>query len=206
MKILIISLSIFSLILLILELGLRFFFGLGTPPLYLADEHIGYLLAPDQNIKRFGNQIIINQFSQRSDFIPTENDSFFSVLCLGDSIINGGWWTEQKNTIPALIQEKLAPNFPLRVLNASANSWGPRNQLAYLRKFGLFNAKILVLVLNTDDLFAIAPHSLVVGRDRNYPTQNPPLALVELLSLLTKKTYYSRIVPFKCRKRRSSGA
>jgi lysophospholipase L1-like esterase len=181
MKIALIFLSIFSLIFVLLELGLSIFFGLGNPPLYLADEQIGYLLAPNQNLKRFGNSIIVNQFSQRSTFSPSQN----TILCLGDSIINGGWWTDQNQTIPSLIQKDLSSN--VQVLNASANSWGPRNQLAYLRKFGLFNAKIVILVLNTDDLFAIAPHSLVVGRDRNYPDHKPLLALIELFNLVQKK-------------------
>ncbi|MGH2415167.1 MAG: GDSL-type esterase/lipase family protein, partial [Microcystaceae cyanobacterium] len=67
-------------------------------------------------------------------------------------------------------------------LNASANSWGPRNQEAYLRRYGLFEAQIVVLLLNTDDLFATAPTSLPVGRDRNYPAYRPPLALIEIFS------------------------
>jgi lysophospholipase L1-like esterase len=37
-----------------------------------------------------------------------------------------------------------------------------------------------VLLINTDDLFATAPTSLPVGRDRNYPDSKPPLALVEV--------------------------
>ncbi|MGL5060097.1 MAG: SGNH/GDSL hydrolase family protein, partial [Microcoleus sp.] len=68
------------------------------------------------------------------------------------------------------------------VLNASANSWGPMNQLAYAQRFGLFGAQVVVLLLNTDDLFASAPNSAVVGRDRSYPDRKPPLAIVALLN------------------------
>ena len=68
------------------------------------------------------------------------------------------------------------------VLNASANSWGPRNQLAYIKRFCLFGAEVLVLLLNTDDLFASAPCALVVGRDRSYPDRQPRSATLELLS------------------------
>ena len=70
------------------------------------------------------------------------------------------------------------------VLNVSANSWGPRNQLAYLQKFGAFEAQIVVLLINTDDLFAIAPTSLPVGSDRSYPNHKPPLALAEVFTRL----------------------
>jgi lysophospholipase L1-like esterase len=40
----------------------------------------------------------------------------------------------------------------------------------------------VLLLLNTDDLFASAPNAAVVGRDRSYPDRQPPLATLELLS------------------------
>ncbi len=39
-----------------------------------------------------------------------------------------------------------------------------------------------MLLINTDDLFSTTPTSLQVGRDRNYPSQKPPLALTEILN------------------------
>ena len=39
-----------------------------------------------------------------------------------------------------------------------------------------------MLLINTDDLFSTTPTSLQVGRDRNYPVNKPPLALVEILN------------------------
>ena len=170
------------------EIGLRLFFGFGNPLTYIGDEKIGYLLSPSQRTRRFGNRIEINQYSMRSgniEKIPPA--SSLRILLVGDSIANGGWWTDQKNTISNLIMDSLnqniLPNFTeVEVLNASANSWGPRNELAYLERFGSFNAKVIVLLINTDDLFATAPTSLQVGRDRNYPDKKPPLALVEVLN------------------------
>lgn len=105
------------------------------------------------------------------------------ILLLGDSIANGGWWTDDANTISAQLQERLETSEqPVEVLNASANSWGPRNQWEYVRKFGIFGAAEVVLLLNTDDLFSRPPTSVVVGRDRSYPNKRPPLAWVELMS------------------------
>ncbi|MDJ0647385.1 MAG: SGNH/GDSL hydrolase family protein [Xenococcaceae cyanobacterium MO_188.B19] len=163
------------------EAGLRLILGLGNPPLYVADEEIGYLLAPNQNLKRMGNKIQTNQYSMRSEAIAdTKPDSLFRVLLLGDSIVNGGWWTDQEETISTSIKNKLTSDGnSVQVLNASANSWGPRNELAYLKRFGVFESQVLVLVINTDDLFATAPNSAPVGRDRNYPDQKPLLALTE---------------------------
>jgi GDSL-like Lipase/Acylhydrolase family len=167
----------------ILEAILRFRFGLGNPLLYQADAEIGYLLAPNQKTRRDGNRIEINQYSLRNQpitDIPTTG--LTRVLLLGDSIANGSWWTDQSRTISALIGEKLSKSLssPVEVLNASANSWGPRNQCAYLQRFGTFQSRAIVLLLNTDDLFALAPSSAVVGRDLNYPDRSPGFALIEL--------------------------
>jgi GDSL-like Lipase/Acylhydrolase family len=167
------------------ELGLRWFWGFGNPLTYLTDEQIGYLLAPNQRTRRFKNRIAINQYSMRSPEISLlRRDDTFRVLLLGDSIANGGWWTDQSQTISALMERELLPKMPgnypgVEVLNASANSWGPRNQLAYVQRFGTFQAQAIVLLINTDDLFATAPTAIPVGRDRHYPTHKPLFALVE---------------------------
>jgi lysophospholipase L1-like esterase len=184
---LIIILAVMVGLLLAIEIGLRSLFGFGNPLIYIGDEQIGYLLAPNQRTRRFGNRIEINEYSMRSaplQMIPVP--STLRILILGDSIANGGWWTDQANTISNLLMRSLKSasidNYTeVEVLNASANSWGPRNELAYLQRFGNFQAQVVVLLINTDDLFAKAPTSLPVGRDRNYPNSKPPLALVELL-------------------------
>jgi lysophospholipase L1-like esterase len=173
-------------ILLMLELGLRWRFGFGNPLLYQADPDLGYLLVPNQRTRRFGNRIEINQYSMRSSPIaPTRSEQTFRVLLLGDSVANGGWWTDQTQTISAQLQHRLSAltQFDrVEVLNASANSWGPRNELAYLQQFGSFESQMIVLIINTDDLFATAPTSLPVGRDRNYPNRKPLFALTEVFS------------------------
>ncbi|TAF01812.1 MAG: SGNH/GDSL hydrolase family protein [Nostocales cyanobacterium] len=168
-----------------IELGLRSLFGFGKPLIYIGDEQIGYLLAPNQSTRRLGNRIEVNEYSMRS--APVQKllqPSTLRILLLGDSIANGGWWTDQQNTISSLMMASLGSksNYQqVEVLNASANSWGPRNELAYLQRFGSFQAQVILLLINTDDLFATAPTSLPVGRDRNYPDRKPPLAIVEVL-------------------------
>ena len=176
-----------------LELLLRWGFGFGNPPLYVTDEQTGYRLAPNQTIRRFGNRILVNQYSMRGQSITESPASdTLRVLLLGDSIANGGWWTDQQNVLSVLIEQTLADNLSLpyktvEVLNASANSWGPRNELGYLKAFGHFDATVVVLLINTDDLFATAPTSVQVGRDRSYPDRKPPLALVEVYNRLFVK-------------------
>ncbi|WP_414753567.1 GDSL-type esterase/lipase family protein [Anabaena sp. CCY 9910] len=186
MKLVLTMISLITIGLLALEIGLRSLLGFGNPLVYIGDQHIGYLLAPNQRTRRFGNRIEINEYSMRSAAIAkTPPPATLRVLLLGDSIINGGWWTDQTNTISNLMTVSLISSThdnyrQVEVLNASANSWGPRNELAYLQRYGNFHAQIIVLVLNTDDLFATAPTSLPVGRDRNYPDKKPPLALIEV--------------------------
>ncbi len=198
MKLLLVIIAVLVGSLVVLEVGLRLLFGFGNPLIYIADEKIGYLLAPNQHTRRFGNRIVINEYSMRSLTIAARRPaSTLRVLLLGDSVANGAWWTDQDKTISALITAQLEPvvrswsasslsaqtSFErVEVLNASANSWGPRNELAYLQRFGTFDAQVVVLLLNTDDLFATAPTSVPVGRDRNYPDHKPPLALAEVFS------------------------
>jgi len=176
---------------LVTEIGLRLLFGFGNPLTYIGDEKIGYLLTPSQRTRRFGNRIEINQYSMRGANIQqTPLSSSLRILLVGDSIANGGWWTDQENTISNLMMrslksnvESISNNFTqVEVLNASANSWGPRNEFAYLQRFGSFGAQVIVLLINTDDLFSTTPTSLQVGRDRNYPEKKPPLALAEILN------------------------
>ncbi|MGF1481234.1 MAG: SGNH/GDSL hydrolase family protein [Cyanophyceae cyanobacterium] len=181
----------------VLEVSLRLF-GLGNPPLYIPDAEIGYLLAPNQRVRRFGNRIEINQYAMRTGAIALQRPAeTLRIFLLGDSVANGAWWTDQEETISALIEQQLQTTATVpqvdpaqsdrqrlfwrnvEVLNASANSWGPRNELAYLQRYGTFEAQLIVLLINTDDLFATAPTSLPVGQDRNYPDRKT-LALAEV--------------------------
>ncbi|HIK29206.1 MAG: SGNH/GDSL hydrolase family protein [Oscillatoriaceae bacterium SKW80] len=159
-------------------------FGFGETIIYIPDEKIGYIPAPNQRLRRLGNRMEINEYSMRSPPLALTDAATLRVLLLGDSVANGGWWTDEENTISAMLARQItsAVKQKVEVLNASANSWGPRNQLAYLQRFGTFEARAVVLLLNTDDLFATAPTSQVVGRDRNYPNRQPPLAVVEVFS------------------------
>jgi hypothetical protein len=172
--------------LILLELGLRAL-GLGNPPLYVADSEAGYRLRPHQRLRRWGKRMVINRHSLRnSDPMSEVSAQSWRVLLLGDSIVHGGTWTDQTQTISEQVRQFLTPRLGRAgiVLNAAAPSWGPQNQWGYLRQFGSFGAQVVVLLLNTDDLFAPPPTDWPVGRDRQYPCHCPPLALWEAVSLL----------------------
>lgn len=199
MKLALIIVAVTAGLLVATEALLRVLFGFGNPLIYIADAECGYLLAPNQRVRRLGNRIEINEYSMRTGAIaPLPAIETLRVLLLGDSVAGGGWWTDQTDTISEIMARQLrlqiqdlATNAQLHskvnysnveVLNCSANSWGPRNQLAYIKRFGLFGAKAVVLLLNTDDLFTSAPCSQVVGRDRAYPDRKPLMAIGQLLN------------------------
>ena len=205
MKGVLIAIAVIVGVVVAVELGLRWVLGLGTPPLYVGDEKTGYRLKPNQSIRRFGNRIQINEYSMRGGGLAAPGTTL-RVLVLGDSIVNGNWWTDQQDTLTERLSLRLRKGLPPRVfeglvqdaeakqeagrsrpievLNVSANSWGPRNELGYVEQFGVFNSQVLVLVINTDDFFSKPPTSVPVGLDPNYPDQSPGLAWIELIQML----------------------
>ncbi len=184
MKVFLMTIALSLLALALVEWVLRLRFGFGNPLLYIGDPDIGYLIAPNQSVVRNGNAIRINPFSMRSEpFEPQKSPGEIRLFFIGDSVVNGGWWTPQEAIISEQVKRELqkAGN-PVSVLNASANSWSPRSELAYVQRFGTFDASVVVLVINTDDLFATAPTSLVVGNHPNYPDRKPVAAIVEIVN------------------------
>ena len=70
MKISLIILASVAGLTVVAEIALRLIMGLGNPPLYVADPEIGYLLAPNQKLRRSGNLIETNQYSMRNQELP----------------------------------------------------------------------------------------------------------------------------------------
>ena len=79
MKVVLVILAVIFSLLALAEVGLRVLFDFGNPLIYIADEEIGYLLAPNQRVRRFGNLIEINRYSMRSSTItplPSDSEGF----------------------------------------------------------------------------------------------------------------------------------
>ena len=165
----------------LLEVYARVVMGLGNPPLWIADPEIEYLPQPAKSYVRFGNRISYNAYSMRSrDFPRNKVDAAeLRVLVVGDSIVNGGAHTDQQELATTLLEHKLAESLdrPVLVANIAAGSWGPPNVLAYLRRFGLFDADVVVILVNSAD-YADAPTFEPLGPRR--PQRKPVLALQEL--------------------------
>ncbi len=167
---------------LIVELVLRFAWGFGTPALYIEDADFEYMYAPNQDIKRFGNTLITNEFSMRSK--PLSDKDNIRILKFGDSVINGGTPTDQDSLASTLLENKLSKEYAknIRVLNISAGSWGPDNAAAYLKKYGDFNCNMIVLVFSSHDLYDCMGHEKIVGENVNYPNKKPFSAIGEVFN------------------------
>lgn len=163
------------------ELTLRYFVGLGDPPLSLRDPQIEYLFAPSKCYNRFGNTVCFNQWSMRSDDFGSSKATAEEkrILVLGDSVVNGGALTDQERLATTMLQRDLssAIHNPVRVGNISAGSWGPANMLAYTRKFGWFEADLAFLVVSSHDLHDVPTFAIELGPDT--PEKAPLLALQE---------------------------
>jgi GDSL-like Lipase/Acylhydrolase family len=163
------------------EFSLRAVYGLGSPPLIQREPASGYEFRPNQHLHRFGNRIEYNSEGLRSEPLrPLANDSD-RILCLGDSVINGGAQTDQSATFPYQLEAELAKSgLNVQTLNASAGGWAPSNEAGFFREHGLFGSKQVVWELGTHDLYG--GHALVGPSDPGFPDHVPFSAIGELLS------------------------
>ena len=178
-------------VLLVVAFGLveaicQFGIGLGDPPLYQADSTMEYLLQPSKTYSRFHNRVWVNRYSMRADDFPPQKSSpnELRVIVVGDSIVYGGVRIDQSEIDSEILKRNLAKEFnrPTVVGNASAKSWGPPNELAYLKRFGTLDADVVVLELSSHDYADAPTFEPVVGISANYPDKKPLLALTDLFS------------------------
>jgi GDSL-like Lipase/Acylhydrolase family len=174
----------------------RFIIGLGDPPLYMADSTMEYLLQPSRTYFRFHKRFSVNQFSMRADDFPPQKSApnEFRVLVVGDSIVYGGARIDQSEIDTEILKRKLQEQLGRSVVvgNASAKSWGPPNELAYLKHFGTLDADLIVLELSSHD-YADAPTFVpVVGVSAEYPDKKPRLALLDLIETYLLPRYFHR--------------
>ena len=170
-------------LLVIAELVLRFQYGFGDPPLFIPHPAIEYLQKPSSSYHRFGNTIAFNSYSMRSGEFPAgkSDPGELRIMVMGDSIINGGAWTDQADIATEVLRRNLQKRYPDRhvvVGNISATSWGPANMLAYVKTFGLFDADAVIIVLASED-YADAPTFAALNYEK--PTRKPLLALQEVV-------------------------
>jgi len=158
----------------------RLVLGLGAPPLSIAHDTIEYMMAPGQDVRRFGNRVLVNEFGMRSQSIATDRKpQELRVLAFGDSVLNGGSQTDHEALATTRAANRLAAQrqAPVTIANISAGSWGPGNHLGYIFTYGLFTADMALFVLSSHDASdepAFAPLDPLT-----HPTAAPASALLE---------------------------
>lgn len=174
--------SIFILLFFILigEFFCRYYLGLGTPPLSVVHPKIEYMCKPNQDLYRFGNYFITNEYGMRSEsFCQKKKSNELRIMVFGDSVVNGGNLIDHSELATTILKNKLTEAVGKNVVvgNISAGSWGPGNWLAYAQEYGFFDADIVVLVVSSHD-YADNPTFEPLNKN-THPTKNPVLALVE---------------------------
>jgi hypothetical protein len=144
-----------------------------------------YMLQPGKTYQRFHNRFSVNRYGMRSDDFPATKSrpDELRVLVVGDSIIYGGVRIDQSEIDTEILKRDLQQKLgrPVVVGNASAKSWGPPNELAYLERYGTLDADVVILELSSHD-YADAPTFVpVVGISAAYPDKKPLLALWDLI-------------------------
>jgi len=168
------------------ELFARFHLGLGDPMLWMDDPTIEYMFQPNQRGRQLGNGYLYNEYSMRSASIaPSKTDpNELRILFFGDSILNGGHMTDQDCLATEVVKRVLQARLqrPVAVGNVSAGSWGPKNCLEYAKRFGLFGADVVVLVVSSHDHADNPTYLPVAGTSAIYPARKPPCALYEAIT------------------------
>lgn len=172
-KTLVYTLAAITILVLIGELVARYGIGLGTPPLSVAHEKIEYMFVPDQDVQRFGNRQLYNEYGMRSPPLDAWGDDR-RVIVFGDSVLNGGNLTDHNKLATTIAGEV---NGDATFANVSAGSWGPGNMLGYIETFGLFDADTVILVLSSHDKGD--PPSFQPLDPNTHPTERPLSAIVE---------------------------
>jgi hypothetical protein len=132
-------------IVVVAEAGLRLA-GLGDPPIAVLDDAIEYYPRPAATFHRFGNEISINRHGMRSPDFEKGGPAAPGWLLLGDSVVYGNHFLDQRETLAAVLGREGVPTAAL-----AASSWGPGNLLAYWRRFGPFSGEVAVIVQSAHD-------------------------------------------------------
>ncbi|MEO3997391.1 SGNH/GDSL hydrolase family protein [Mesorhizobium sp. CAU 1732] len=158
--------------------------GMASPPLYTGDPAIGYLMAAEQDLVRFGARVRINKYHQRSDELVEQPESdTVRILFLGDSITFGIATLDQRLTYPEIVRSSLQKiGWNVEVANASAPSWGIGNLRAYTEKHGIFGSAIVIVQIGSADLLQPTSTDEMVGKSPAMPDRKPLTATGQVLT------------------------
>lgn len=154
----------------------RYAIGLGSPPLSMPHDRIEYMFRPNQDIRRFGNRQLFNEYGMRSAPVADWGDAP-RVLVFGDSVLNGGNLTDHDDLATTLASAAAGGAI---YGNVSAGSWGIDNILGWIETYGFLDAETAVFVLSSHDLED--PPRYLPLNPLTHPTERPFSALTEALT------------------------
>jgi lysophospholipase L1-like esterase len=163
------------------EVGLRLY-GFGTPVVYVQDPDVAYYPKPNQRVRYPGRIITINNHGMRSpDIAAQKTPGHIRILLLGDSTL-AGTHVSNEDLYSSLLEKKLneaagAPVF--EVMNMGVNGWGPFHELAYVKKFGTFEADVAVICGPVIDCYRPLYDLDYMPFD---PATNPPRCALEQIA------------------------
>ncbi|WP_247237378.1 hypothetical protein [Telluribacter sp. SYSU D00476] len=176
--------------LVVVELILRWQ-GLHNVPLFREDLNYEYIQKSNQDVLIYRNRYFTNSLGMRSMPIDSAKKK---ILLIGDSILNGGNQVSHDNLASTLIEARLnklyAPD-SFQTLNISAGSWGPDNGMAFIKKHGHFNPRMICLVFNSHDAGDIMDFMKHIGIHPSRPVHNQPLAIIEFYKRVILPRVYS---------------
>jgi hypothetical protein len=165
--------------LLILELFLRTFSGLGHPPLYELSPLYGYRLKPNQVIESkggmgllYGARLTTNNLGLRAADQWNSNPAG-KILFLGDSVTYGGQYVGDSQLFSSLAGHRL-PGW--KIGNGGVNAWGVENIVGLVKDYGFIPAKIVVTCLIEGDFY----RGLTRASSMPLWTERPEFALEDL--------------------------
>ena len=159
------------------EIGARLA-GLHRPLIYERTSY-GYRVVPGQNARLLNRTASYDEHGLRSTpFSGQPGDGQLRILCIGDSITNGGLRVDQSETWPVLLQELLkSRGVDAQVLNASAGGWALENEAGWFAEYGTLHSQIVVFEVGTHDLWQPRSSEETVGTHPAFPDRPPRLAL-----------------------------
>jgi lysophospholipase L1-like esterase len=156
--------------------------GFHRPLLYERTEY-GYQPVAGQRVRLFSNHTWYNRWGARGDELADRpDDGVLRILCVGDSITNGGVGTDQRDTYPELLAGLLRAHVPrVEVQNASAGGWALENEEGWLRAHGIRGSHYVILQVATHDMHQRMASGSIVGVKATFPERHPRLALVHAI-------------------------
>jgi len=177
--------------LLIFELFLRTFSGLGNPPLYEISPLFGYRLKPSQVIEPrgavsflYGARLTTNNLGLRAAGEWDSNPAG-KILFLGDSVTYGGQYIADSQLFSSLAGSRLQG---WQVGNGANNAWGIENIVGLIKDYDFLPAEVVVTCVIEGDFY----RGLTRASSMPLWTKRPVFALQDLAMHFTWRVNKSR--------------